>query len=76
MRITTKVSSNFTVVVPERARTYLGIERGDVLEVTVEGDAVVLRRAEPLKVRVNLEGAAVRDVRQRLARRKAAAAAS
>jgi len=68
MRITTKVSANYTVVVPEACRKHLGITKGDVLEATVENGAVVLRPVN-LKQRVATEeGGAVKGIRARLTR--------
>ena len=69
MRITTRVSSNYTVVVPEVVRKHLGIAKGDILEATVEGDAVVLRPVN-LRKRVSLDrGGAAEGIRERLTRR-------
>jgi len=39
----TKISSNYQVTVPARARKALGLRLGDILEATVERGAVVLR---------------------------------
>lgn len=71
MRITTRVSSNYTVVVPEVLRKHLGITKGDLLEATVEGGAVVLRPVN-LKQRAVTEEGVVEGVRERLARAKSA----
>ncbi len=44
MTTTVKVSSSGQVVVPARIRRRLGVRPGDVLQVTLDGDAIRLER--------------------------------
>lgn len=41
--LSVKVSTKHQIVVPSEARHRLGIEAGDRLAVTIEGDAIILR---------------------------------
>lgn len=50
----TKVTRNYQVTIPAEIRKALGIREGELLEVHIEGDRIVLKRLERKRKRLRL----------------------
>ncbi len=49
-----KVTRNYQITIPSAIRETLGIKEGDVLEVHVEGDKIVIRKVKSNRPRIRL----------------------
>ena len=50
----TKVTRNYQITIPAEIRKALGIREGDLLEVRIEGDRIVLQRFKRRRKRLKL----------------------
>ncbi|WP_148882353.1 AbrB/MazE/SpoVT family DNA-binding domain-containing protein [Thermococcus aciditolerans] len=50
----TKVTRNYQITIPAEIRKALGIREGELLEVHIEGDKIVLKRLERKRKRLRL----------------------
>ncbi|WP_099211540.1 AbrB/MazE/SpoVT family DNA-binding domain-containing protein [Thermococcus henrietii] len=50
----TKVTRNYQITIPAEIRKALGIREGELLEVSIEGDRIVLRRLRRERKRLKL----------------------
>ncbi|EEB74134.1 AbrB/MazE/SpoVT family DNA-binding domain-containing protein [Thermococcus sp. AM4] len=50
----TKVTRNYQITIPAEIRKALGIREGELLEVNIEGDRIVLRRFKRERKRLKL----------------------
>jgi len=50
----TKVTRNYQITIPAEIRKALGIREGELLEVNIEGDRIVLRRFRRERKRLKL----------------------
>ncbi|WP_258084526.1 AbrB/MazE/SpoVT family DNA-binding domain-containing protein [Thermococcus thermotolerans] len=50
----TKVTRNYQITIPAEIRKALGIKEGELLEVHLEGDRIVLKRLERKRKRLRL----------------------
>ena len=53
MKRIVKLRKKGVVILPKRIREEVGIKEGDALIVTVKGNEIILRKLEPLKVRID-----------------------
>ena len=51
--MSTRVTSKGQVTIPKKVRSALGIRRGDILRLEVEGDRAVLKRVAAAGLRVD-----------------------
>ena len=49
-----KVTRNYQVTIPASIRNKLGIKEGDILEVYLNGDEIIMRKARTSRPRVRL----------------------
>ena len=49
-----KVTRNYQVTIPASIRNRLGIKEGDILEVYLNGDEIIMRKARTSRPRVRL----------------------
>ncbi len=50
----TKVTRNYQITIPAEIRKALGIREGELLEVSLEGDKIVIQRAKKMRKRLKL----------------------
>ncbi|MCI2414701.1 MAG: AbrB/MazE/SpoVT family DNA-binding domain-containing protein [Candidatus Aramenus sp.] len=50
-----KVTRNYQITIPSSVRETLGIREGDILEVAVEGDHIVVRKVISKRPRIRLQ---------------------
>ncbi|MFA4646614.1 AbrB/MazE/SpoVT family DNA-binding domain-containing protein [Pyrococcus kukulkanii] len=50
----TKVTRNYQITIPAEIRRALGIKEGELLEVYLEGDKIIIRRFERRRKRLRL----------------------
>jgi len=50
-----KVTRNYQVTIPSSVRNVLGIKEGDILEVYVENDKIVMKKVESKRPRIKIE---------------------
>ena len=53
MKKIVKLRKKGVVILPKRIREEVGLKEGDALIVTVKGNEIILRKLEPLKVRID-----------------------
>ncbi|AOL17533.1 AbrB family transcriptional regulator [Sulfolobus sp. A20] len=49
-----KVTRNYQITIPSAVRETLGIKEGDILEVYVEGDRIVIKKVKSKRPRIRL----------------------
>ncbi|ASJ00365.1 AbrB/MazE/SpoVT family DNA-binding domain-containing protein [Thermococcus gorgonarius] len=50
----TKVTRNYQITIPAEIRKALGIKEGEILEVSLEGDKIVIQRLKKQRKRLKL----------------------